>query len=113
MSALKLLKDASNAKPITNFDDLAVGDYLISSFLLVETKFGSRLRIDLGDKVVFMPARYSVCLTHENVKELNDGQYLLCYKGKDKAQNNKLIVDFELMEDYVGPLFYTTNNSTD
>lgn len=106
MSALKLLKDASNAKPITNFDDLAAGDYLISSFLLVETKFGTRLRVDLGDKVVFMSARYAVGMTDEKVRELNDGQYLLCYKGKDKAQHNKLIVDFESLGDYVGPIYY-------
>lgn len=105
MSALQLLKNASNSKPVANFDKLAAGDYFISNFAVVETKFGSRLRIDLGDKAVLLPERFTVGLTPEKVCELNEGNYILVYKGKDRAQNNKLIVDFEAVEEYIGPAF--------
>lgn len=37
-----ILKNASNTKPVANFDSIATGDYFISNFALVETKFGSR-----------------------------------------------------------------------
>lgn len=107
MSALKFLKDAATAQPICNFDDLPIGDYLITSFARVETMFGFRLRVDIGDKAVFMPARFCTpTMTDEKVEELNSGQYLLRYKGKNKKQKNRLMVDFDPVEEYIAPLYY-------
>ena len=105
MSAFQLLKNASNPKPIANFDNLPVGDYFISNFALVETKFGLRLRLDLGDKILFLPERFAIGFTAEKVSELNEGHYLLLYKGKECSQNNKLIIDFESLEEIIGPAF--------
>lgn len=105
MSAFNILKNASNSKPITNFNKLDFGDYFISSFTLVETKFGPRLRLDLGDKLVLLPERFSAGFTAEKIQELNEENFLLVYKGKEKAQNNKLVLDFLRVEEFVGPAF--------
>lgn len=105
MSAFEILKNASNSKPTTNFDKLDLGDYFISSFTLVETKFGPRLRLDLGDKLVLLPERFSAGLTAEKIQELNEENFLLAYKGKDKTQKNKLMLDFLRVEEFIGPAF--------
>lgn len=106
MNPLSLLKSVCNNKPYTNFEKLAVGDYFISSFALIQSKFGLRLRVDIGDKVVILPERFAVLFTEEQIEELNRGEYIMIYKGKETSNNNKLILDFETVDSYSGP-FYT------
>lgn len=104
MSALSLLKQSCNNKPFVSFEDLAVGDYYISSFALVQSKFGLRIRVDIGNRVVLLPERFTKTFTEEHIKELNQGEYIMIYKGKEPT-TKKLILDFEMVDSYPGPFF--------
>lgn len=91
MEAINILKRASAGKnkPYCSFENLPAGDYLIAEFALVDTKHGTRLRLDLGDKVVLLPERFSANLKPEHIVDLNKSQQFLIYYGKDVANRNK------------------------
>lgn len=106
MSALSILKKECDNKPYISFDNLPKGDYLVSSFDLIEIKtVGLRLRLDLGDKVVFLPERFSKNFTIEHCHEMNAGEYIFKYMGKDARNHNRLIVDFVELSRYQGPFY--------
>lgn len=101
MSAFEILKNncQTKQKPIIKFDELPIGEHFIYEFKLVDVKFNatlsSRLLLDLGDGIVFLPERYSEKLTIEAVKDLNKMRTMLVYNGKDPAKRNKLKIDFK------------------
>lgn len=99
MSSFELLKTLCCNKPYSSFKDLPIGDYFVHKFDLVDTKYGKRLRADLGDKVVFLPARFAANITIEAVAELNRTRTILTFMGKDPAQNNKVKIDFKTVEE--------------
>lgn len=110
MAALDILKSQCTSKPYTSFDNLPLGDYLISSFKLINLKnFGIRLRLDLGDKVVFLPERFSRNFTEQHCAEMNCGQYIFKYLGKDVNNHNKLMVDFVQLPDYDASVYANFN----
>lgn len=101
---------ASAFKKYISFDDLPIGDYSVLSFNLVTTKFGEKIRCDIGDKVVFLPKRCIEELDggddiHMKLIELNDGKNWLLYRGKDVSQLNKLMINIVSAEDYVKQFF--------
>lgn len=89
MDAFSMLKSVCCTKQFVSFENLPVGDYFVEEFALVNTKFGTRIRVDIGDKVVFLPERFSKNMTSEKVNELNNSPKLMCYKGKDASKHNK------------------------
>lgn len=101
MSAFDILKQNCQEKPFANFDQLAPGEYLISKFELVVKQFKDdkepkqRLLLDLGEKLILLPDRYSVNLTESSVDELNRQKLLLVYHGKNPHQRNKIKIDFK------------------
>lgn len=105
MSALNLLKQVCNDKPYVSFEDLSMGDYFISSFALVQSNFGLRIRVDIGNRMLLLPDRFTKAFTEEHIKELNQGEYIMIYKGKEPS-TKKLLLDFEMVNSYSGP-FYT------
>lgn len=98
-AAFDLFKSACTNKPFISFEDLPIGDYFIKSFAYVDTKYGKRIRLDIGEKVVFLPTRFIKRIGEENMgsalSEMNMGQYWLIYRGKDSSKNNQLILDIE------------------
>lgn len=88
MSSFELLKTLCCNKPYCSFEDLQIGDYFVHKFDFVDTKYGKRLRADLGDKIVFLPKRFSTNITIEAVAELNQTRTIRSYMGKDPARNN-------------------------
>lgn len=98
--AISLLKGACIDKSYCSFKDLQPGDYLISNFFLTETRYGRRLKLDLGDKVVILPERFSVGLKTEDVDELNRTPQLFIYRGKDVNNRNRIICDFKTLSEF-------------
>lgn len=111
MASFNLLKSQCCDKPYCSFNNLDLGEYLIKEFALVNTKYGERLRLDLGDKEVFMPERFSKNLTPEGLAELNASKAMLIYKGKDAANKDKLKVDFKNVEDFISDLDHDLENN--
>lgn len=102
-----MLKSLCVDKPYCSFEKLPHGEHLIYGFALVKTKIDKenpRLRVDLGDKVVFLPERFSTYLTAEGVADLNVGQKVLIYNGKDVTNHNKLKIDFRAVDDFTADL---------
>lgn len=97
-------------KKYVSFDNLPIGDYIIHSFDLVKTKFGEKVRCDIGDKVVFLPKR---CIEemdgNSNIElkliELNHGKFWLLYRGKDVSRENRLMIEIVSQEAYVDKFF--------
>lgn len=104
MSALSILKAVCVNKPFVSFEGLAEGDYFISSFELVQTKFGKKVGVDIGNKMLLLPERFTKVFTEDNIEELNRGEHIMIYKGKDPT-TKKLILDFETVESYSGSFF--------
>lgn len=86
--AFQILKKSCCSKPYTNFTKLPVGDYLVSDFIIVDTKFGKKLRVDIGDKLILLPERFTCGLTPAHIEELNNTTMWMCYRGKDADNHN-------------------------
>lgn len=86
--AFNFLNNASSYKKICSFKDLAVGDYIVTEFSFSETKFGKKVLIDIGDRLVCLPPRYSA-MSQEYMDELNSSRVIMHYRGKDSSKNNK------------------------
>lgn len=91
---------ASNEK-VKKFENLDHGTYLVKSFKLKDTPYGLRLFVQIDDFYLILPPRYTDKInSDEQLKELNDGKFKMIYRGKNKDEFNKLMIDFKpLMED--------------
>lgn len=88
MEAFALLKKAAACtKPLVSFSHLPSGEYVVTEFSLVQTKFGLKIKADLGDKIVFLPNRFSKDMTQEKVASLNTIPQILIYSGMDFDRN--------------------------
>lgn len=89
MEAFLLLKKAANwSKPLVSFSQLPVGEYTVLEFSLVQTKFGPKIKADLGDKIVFLPNRFVKGHTAESVATLNTLPHLMIFSGIDYGRHN-------------------------
>lgn len=95
VSALNALQKACLKKPFRSFKDLDVGEYIVESFALVETKFGKRLRINLVDTYMYLPERFSMSLDDAALSELNSSPKIMVYSGKDMTDKDRLMLDFK------------------
>lgn len=105
-TAFELFKSVCVTKPFISFEELPIGDYFIKSFAYVETKYGKKIRLDIGENVVFLPERFVKRIGEDNVdkalSEMNKGEYWLLYRGKDKSQRNQLMLDILSTKEYAG-----------
>lgn len=98
--AFELLKSACGKKPFCSFENLPVGEYLVTEFYIAETKkYGVRVHAELEDKIVTLPERFAKKLTVENIAELNQTQKVLCYLGKNPKWRNAVMLDFKELKD--------------
>lgn len=88
MEAFNILKSACWTKKVVSFNQLPVGEYPVSEFMLVQTRFGQTLKVDLGDKIVYLPTRFGANMTDETVAALNTVPQILTYSGKDPQRHN-------------------------
>lgn len=89
MEAFVMLKKAASYnKPLVSFSQLPVGEYVVLEFSMVQTKFGPKIKLDLGDKVVFLPSRFSKDMTDEKLAALNTLPQMLVFSGIDSSRNN-------------------------
>lgn len=66
--------------------DLPFGEYPIRSFLWLETRFGSKIKLDLGDKFVILPNSCSKKQTRESVAALNFLPQIFVWNGYGDSQ---------------------------
>lgn len=88
MEAFNILKQACWDIKLVKFNELAVGEHIVTGFSLVETRYGPTLRADLGNKYVLLPKRFVEDMNAERVAALNTIPHILIYKGKDASRNN-------------------------
>jgi hypothetical protein len=101
MFSITIADRLSNACNITkkyiNFDDLPIGEYAVKHFQLEKSKFGERLEAQLSSGVIIgLPERfYREFSTQEDVDALNSAQRIMVYQGKEKKQNNRILLKFK------------------
>lgn len=88
MEAFNLMKQACWNKRLVKFNDLPIGEYAVVSFSWEVTRFGPTIKVDLGDKYVFLPPRFSKDMTAEKVASLNTVPQIMVYNGKDSTGHN-------------------------
>lgn len=89
MEAFALLKKGTSwNKKLVSFSELPVGEYGVSEFSLVHTKFGPKIKVDLGEQFVFLPNRFSKDMTEEQVSTLNSVPQTLIFSGIDEKRQN-------------------------
>lgn len=94
MSALNALKFSAKYRPYKSFTSLKMGKYIINKFSSAETEHGERIRIDLDKFYMYLPGRFSG-FSSDQLSELNKTQKLMIYKGRDKKNHDRLIIEFE------------------
>lgn len=105
-SALNKLKTACIKKPFKSFKDLTPGEYIVNSFVVVETKnYGQRIRINLDEFYMYLPERFQEVLDQAAIAELNLGPKIMIYSGKDVTDQNRLILDFQEVAYFANQLF--------
>ena len=95
MSAYRRLKSACCNTSFKTFDDLTPGKYTVNGFKLFKTRYGQRLAVQIGQTYLNLPNRFAEEITsQEHVNELNKARYTMNYLGKDKAQQNRIMLEF-------------------
>lgn len=105
-SVLNDLKSAS--RTYLSFKNIPPGEYIVNSFSIVESGYGSRVRIDIADNFMFLPERYSKIITAEKIDALNLTQKVMVYGGKDSSHQNRLILDFRDSDAFINELLTFT-----
>lgn len=97
---LALLKKAATAVPFLKFEDLEIGrEYVIERFeLLNDTKFGACIVVYIDGDMLYLPKRF-VKILKADIDNLNKKNHVLIYGGKDIANSNRIIIDFELVKE--------------
>lgn len=88
MEAFNILREACWNKPTINFNELPLGEYPVHEFMLVQTRFGQTLKVDLGAKWIYLPTRFGVNMNDARVLELNSLPKIMVYTGRDPSRNN-------------------------
>lgn len=86
MEAFNLLKKACEHKVLVRLNDLPRGEYLVEKFFLVQTRFGSKLKLDIGDKYVYLPSSAAVGQTEVTIAALNSVPQIFVWGGYGESQ---------------------------
>lgn len=88
MDGANLLLTASwDERRHVRFDDLAVGEYNVRFFEIVNTAYGPTLKAEIeGDKYLLLPRRFVTGQTDEKIAAVNSMKWKLEYRGKDLTQ---------------------------
>lgn len=96
MSGLAYLKKAKhNKKTYRSFKTIEPGRYPVLSFAHVHDQCGENLRVRTKDFYINLPQRFLMNLNQKILDKLNTERLVMVYSGKDEANNNRVIVDFD------------------
>lgn len=98
MDAISALKRASAPMNFKSFAELPVGEYVARKFCIVKSKFGPRVRVHIDDYFMYLPERHAVELDEKLIEILNNNIVMLKYMGKDPRNQNRLLIDFDLIK---------------
>lgn len=94
LAALNALNTACGKKAYQSFNNLAIGEHIVNYFSICNTKYGDRIQIELDDKYMILPERFSKKLDQEKLDVLNRSPKIMIYSGKDSSYQNRLILEF-------------------
>lgn len=86
MEAFAILKKNCTHKGLVKLSDLPRGEYLVSEFSLMQTRYGPKLKLDLGDMYVILPSSSAVGLTAESTATLNTVPQIFIWGGYGETQ---------------------------
>lgn len=89
MVSFNKLKGTCWNSKLVSFDNLPIGEYVVSAFSLVQTSFGPKVKADLGGKYVILPNRFADGMTSTDVENLNKVPQIMVYSGKNVTKRNK------------------------
>lgn len=99
MSAIETLKSVCIDKPFRSFKNLVIGTYYVQNFQRSYTNYGDRIRVELFDCFVYLPARFSNILSDEHLSELNDyDNVAMTYAGRDSKYQERLLLEFDVIK---------------
>lgn len=98
MEALLALKRASAPMNFKSFKNLEVGEYVTRKFMKVKTKYGPRVRVHIEDFYIYLPERHATELDDTLIEQLNNNLTMMKYMGKDEENQNRLLIDFEIIQ---------------
>lgn len=90
---LAALKAACQQKKFTSFSDLKPGEYIVKSFSVCNTKYGSRIRIDLSHTYLLLPERFTQLMSPDVMNDVNANPKMMIYKGRDPTKQNRLVTN--------------------
>lgn len=91
----KLTKGSEPYLAFRSFDTLNIGSHEIQQFILRETRYGTKLAVQMNDSIYILPDRFSKNITTEaEVNELNTSRYNLIFQGRDEKKRNRLLIEF-------------------
>lgn len=98
MNSIKALKVECIGKSFQSFKSLPIGDYIVENFEKISTAHGDRIRVELQNEFVFLPERFLKVLTPEAIAELNASAVIMSFRGKDQNNQNRLLLDFDIID---------------
>lgn len=106
-----MLKSSIVRKDLIKLADLPFGEYPITEFAFYETRFGPRVKLDLGDKYVFLPPSVSKHQNPESVAALNTVKQIFVWNGYGDGQFEPFVcflytLTIELHQQYFQSLYF-------
>lgn len=86
MEAFNVLKQAFLQKGLIKLADLPFGEYPVTEFAYINTRFGPRIKLDLGDKFVFLPPSAAKNQSPQSVASLNTLKQIFVWNGYGEGQ---------------------------
>lgn len=77
------------SKPLpvnVKLSDLPYGEYPVRKFFWLETRFGPKIKLDLGDKYVFLPNSIAKKQSRESIDALNMLPQIFVWNGYGDSQ---------------------------
>lgn len=81
-----MLKKACTHKVFVRLHDLPRGEYLVEQFSLTQTRYGPKLKLDLGDKFVYLPSSAAVGQAANTIAALNSVPQIFVWGGYGESQ---------------------------
>lgn len=95
MSAFTALENACSDKTFESLSKLTPGQYVVTHFKLLKTRYGPRVAVLIGRVYYYLPNYVSDHIsTEKDVSELNSVRYEMRYMGKNVTQKNRVVVRF-------------------
>lgn len=86
------LLESCEFRPYKGFGDVERGEYAVKRFSVADTKYGHRVRVDLEEFYVYLPARFQALdFPKDRIDDLNLKDVILVFKGKEPGVNGRYV----------------------